>query len=61
MVTLVNGPKGKALITKDEKSGKFVIEFHSFVSFALMLPKLVVSENEANEIAAEFCKMGKLQ
>jgi hypothetical protein len=59
MITIVNGPKGKALITQDKKDGKFVIDLHSYVSFAFMLPLLADTLEAAKEKAEKFVSVGK--
>ena len=59
MITIVNGPKGKALITQDREDGRFVIDLHSFVSFAFLLPLLADTIEQAKEQAAAFCLTGR--
>ena len=59
MITIVNGPKGKALITKDRTDGRFVIDLHSFVSFAFMLPLMADTIEQAKEKADAFCLTGR--
>lgn len=59
MITIVNGPKGKALITKDREDGRYVIDLHSFVSFAFMLPLLADTIEQAKELADAFCLTGR--
>ena len=59
MITIVNGPKGKALITQDKKDGRFVIDLHSYVSFAFMLPMMADTLEAAKEKAEAFCLVGK--
>jgi bacteriorhodopsin len=58
MITIVNGPKGKALITQDSK-GRYVIDLHSYVSFAFLLPLLADNLESAKAKAEQFCKVGK--
>jgi hypothetical protein len=59
MITIVNGPKGKVLITQDKADGRFVLDLHSYVSFAFMLPLLADTLDAAKQLAEAFCLTGR--
>jgi hypothetical protein len=59
MITIINGPKGKALITQDKPGGRYVIDLHSYVSFAFMLPLLADTAEQARTLAESFCATGR--
>ena len=60
MITIVNGPKGKALITQNKANGRFVIDLQSYVSFAFLLPLLAATLEEAKEKAEAFAATGRI-